>query len=332
MRRYISYSLILTTLLVLMFIYGFVPNGDKVPSKSTTIEGPNVISGPELDDPNFNLFESFENQNFPPAGWKKFNPIGGDGWNRQTVGTAPLPGWNGGVITAPNGGQSAIAYCTWNTSGQTSTDQWLVTPQINNVQTTDSLIFWVKYPGFSANYQDFLHIMISTTTPDINSFYLAHTLHWHAGTSDTTWKRRAFKLTDFPGVTAGSTVFVGFREKVSNCYNEGGSILLDLTQIEVLTNIQQTSSHTPDNFKLSQNYPNPFNPTTNVDFSIKEKGFVSLKVYDMTGKEVAELVNRELAIGSYSFGFDGAKLNSGVYFYTLRSENFTQTKKMLLVK
>jgi hypothetical protein len=332
MRKYLSYSLILTTLLVLMFIYGFTPNGEKVPVKSSNIEGPNIVSGPELDDPNFNLFESFESQSFPPAGWKKFNPIGGNGWNRQTVGTAPIPGWNGGVITAPNGGQSAIAFCTWNTSGQNSTDQWLVTPQINNVQTNDSLVFWVKFPGFSANYQDFLHIMVSTTTPDINSFYLAHTIYWPAGTSDTTWKRRAFKLTNFPGVTAGSTVFIGFREKVDNNYNDGGSIFLDLTQIEVLTNIQQTSTLAPDNFKLSQNFPNPFNPATSISFSVKEKGLVSLRVYDMTGKEVAVLVNKELSSGSYNYNFDASILNSGVYFYTLRAENFTETKKMLLVK
>lgn len=87
------------------------------------------------------------------------------------------------------------------------------------------------------------------------------------------------------------------------------------------------------NFELKQNYPNPFNPTTNINFSIPKNQNVSLKVYDMMGKEVANLVNNErLNAGEYKADFNASALSSGIYYYTLRTEDFTSTKSMVLVK
>jgi len=88
----------------------------------------------------------------------------------------------------------------------------------------------------------------------------------------------------------------------------------------------------PTRFELTQNYPNPFNPITTIYFTIPEGGDVTLKVYDVTGKEVATLVNGYKTAQSYEVQFDGVNLSSGVYFYTLKSDNFTQTKKMILMK
>jgi hypothetical protein len=93
-----------------------------------------------------------------------------------------------------------------------------------------------------------------------------------------------------------------------------------------------TSGITPKSYKLAQNYPNPFNPATKIEFSIPSKGLVSLKIYDVTGKEVGQLVNTTLRAGSYTAQFDGGKLSSGIYFYTLRTEGFVETKKMMLIK
>ncbi len=96
--------------------------------------------------------------------------------------------------------------------------------------------------------------------------------------------------------------------------------------------VNQTSTEVPSNFSLSQNYPNPFNPTTNIKFAVSKAGFVSLKIYDISGREVSSLVNENLTVGSYSYTFDASKLSSGIYFYTMRSNNFTDTKKMMLIK
>ena len=96
--------------------------------------------------------------------------------------------------------------------------------------------------------------------------------------------------------------------------------------------ISRISGEVPSKFVLTQNYPNPFNPSTKIKFSVPNSGLVSLKVYDVSGREVANLVNENLAVGTYEFAFNASKLNSGVYFYKLSSGSFSETKKMMLVK
>ncbi len=83
---------------------------------------------------------------------------------------------------------------------------------------------------------------------------------------------------------------------------------------------------------LNQNYPNPFNPFTQIDYSIPREGFVSLKVYDILGKEISTLVNENRLPGNYKIEFDGSKLSSGVYFYKLQLGNQIINKKMLLIE
>lgn len=85
-------------------------------------------------------------------------------------------------------------------------------------------------------------------------------------------------------------------------------------------------------YTLSQNYPNPFNPSTRIDFTVKEAGFVTIRVYDMLGSEVAVLVNEMKQPGSYSVNFDASNLSSGMYLYKIETGSFTSVKKMLLVR
>ena len=88
----------------------------------------------------------------------------------------------------------------------------------------------------------------------------------------------------------------------------------------------------PKKFQLSQNYPNPFNPTTNLQYAISSRQFITLKVYNLLGKEIATLVNEEKPAGEYKVEFIGNNLPSGIYFYELKAGNITQTKKMMLLK
>ncbi|MCX6165562.1 MAG: T9SS type A sorting domain-containing protein, partial [Ignavibacteriae bacterium] len=85
-------------------------------------------------------------------------------------------------------------------------------------------------------------------------------------------------------------------------------------------------------FKLYQNYPNPFNPYSVIRFQIKDLKFVTLKVFDVLGKEVATLVNEKLNAGEYEVTFDGSDIPSGIYFYKLVSGDFSVVKKMVLIK
>ena len=91
------------------------------------------------------------------------------------------------------------------------------------------------------------------------------------------------------------------------------------------------SENIPSEFKLFQNFPNPFNPKTNIEFSIPKSEFVTLKVYNALGEEVATLVSEKLAAGQYKYDWDASGLASGVYLYKLQTENFVEIKKMLLI-
>ena len=83
---------------------------------------------------------------------------------------------------------------------------------------------------------------------------------------------------------------------------------------------------------MFQNYPNPFNPTTSISFQIPSSSSVTLKVYDVLGNEISTLVSEEKPAGSYKVEFYANKLNAGFYFYQLKTENYIETKKMVLLK
>ena len=88
----------------------------------------------------------------------------------------------------------------------------------------------------------------------------------------------------------------------------------------------------PEEFSLSQNYPNPFNPNTSIQYALGSRQFVTLKVYDVLGNQVATIVNEDKPQGNYDVNFYASKLSSGVYYYQLRAGNFVETKKMILLR
>jgi hypothetical protein len=107
--------------------------------------------------------------------------------------------------------------------------------------------------------------------------------------------------------------------------------------IPPIVGISNTNKNIPDKFELMQNYPNPFNPTTNIRYrvpsgSITNNSYVSLKVYNILGKEIATLVNEYKKTGVYEFNFDAGNLSSGIYFYKINAEGFSETKIMTLIK
>ncbi len=115
-----------------------------------------------------------------------------------------------------------------------------------------------------------------------------------------------------------------------------GGVIYKTTNGGVVIGINMINETKPENYRLYQNYPNPFNPTTKIQLDVpgvkQASLLVTLKVHDITGKEICTLVSDRLQPGSYETSFDGSTLNSGVYFYKLSADNFTETKKMLLIK
>jgi hypothetical protein len=98
------------------------------------------------------------------------------------------------------------------------------------------------------------------------------------------------------------------------------------------TGIEDDEETIPSDYALLQNYPNPFNPSTQISFSLPEPGFVSLKVYDLLGREAAVLIERDMSPGKHTVSFDGREFSSGMYFYVLKSGDFYETRKMLLLQ
>jgi hypothetical protein len=140
----------------------------------------------------------------------------------------------------------------------------------------------------------------------------------------TTSEAKTYRYVDASGLEVGKTYTYTLR-----------SVDLDGTIHDINRTAVVQITQAPNvafAYKLEQNYPNPFNPSTKITFSIKKAGFVSLKVYDLLGREVATLVSENRPAGIYDVAFNASNLGSGVYFYTLTSGGFSQTKKMLFVK
>jgi hypothetical protein len=124
------------------------------------------------------------------------------------------------------------------------------------------------------------------------------------------------------GSDAGA-IWVGF---------DGANKKLYFDRYSAVTGISHNGNNIPNSFSLGQNYPNPFNPSTKIDFAIPQAGFVMLKVYDMLGREVESLVNKDMKPGTYTVTLDASRYATGIYFYKLLSGGFVETRKMVLVK
>ena len=188
----------------------------------------------------------------------------------------------------------------------------------------------VELSSFTAqSYGNFI-VLNWTTASEINNrgFYIERRTN-----ETSSWESISFL--DGKGTTTGSNSY-NYTDYVSG-YN---SYIYRLKQVdfdgsyEYSNEVYVNGGVKPDKFDLTQNYPNPFNPSTRFSYSIPQNSFVTLKIYDILGKEIVTLVEKDLEAGVYEIELDLSKysLTSGVYFYSLNAGNFTSTKKMLLTK
>ncbi len=124
------------------------------------------------------------------------------------------------------------------------------------------------------------------------------------------------------------TITVEAKDSLNNSEIQSFEIKVD----GIISVYQSEEISSPSSFELFQNYPNPFNPSTTISYQLAEDSFVSLKVYDILGKEIKTLVNESKSAGKYTFNFDASDLASGVYFYRLQADNYYNVKKLLLMK
>jgi len=209
---------------------------------------------------------------------------------------------------------------------------WVSAPEVPTVHTG------LSRPGSTA-FGDYFFLVCGERGPSGGYYDTTHVF----SVSSNSWVARItnipFKRSNIMGhVTArciSDTVSLFCPAGYGNLTGSGLGAATDLfhiTRTGILTSTGNLSSIVPEKYELSQNYPNPFNPTTKITFSIPKLSFVSLKVYDVAGKELKTLVNEIRGASTYTVEFDASNLSSGLYFYTLKTENFEQTKKMIVVK
>jgi hypothetical protein len=145
---------------------------------------------------------------------------------------------------------------------------------------------------------------------------------------------------DLSGLGGGSAVVFasGFLNPAANQNGEAFGLFAALSNGTVVefssdpTDVRETSSVIPETFNLQQNYPNPFNPNTTINFTIPKSEFVTLKIYNVLGREVEAMINKTLTAGSYSYNFNAENMASGVYYYELKAGTFREVRKMNLIK
>jgi photosystem II stability/assembly factor-like uncharacterized protein len=174
----------------------------------------------------------------------------------------------------------------------------------------------------------------SLTTQLIRCFYFVNTqTGWMVGDNSVIKKTEngGNSWTDQVSPVTANLKSVYFVSPLFGWIAAGSSGLLKTVSGGV-TSVNKQSNEIPVNNELIQNYPNPFNPSTNIKYRISNNSFVTLKIYNILGKEKAILVNEKQSPGTYEVSFDGNKLASGIYFYKLETEGFSEIKEMVLIK
>jgi len=202
----------------------------------------------------------------------------------------------------------------------TATNGFLVGDDGLYATTTDGGATWTVQTAFTV--EDLIDVYFSSPT-----------VGWISGDDNDVWS------TDDGGAT-WTDIDLGqtYEEDVNAVYFDWSKEILwagtDNGYICKRTDISPTDTETPKSlpFTLNQNYPNPFNPSTRIKFSLSEESHVSLNVFDVTGKLVAEVLNKDMEVGEYTVGFKADGLASGVYFYRLKMGDETLSRKMILLR
>jgi hypothetical protein len=198
------------------------------------------------------------------------------------------------------------------------------------IKTTDGGLTWnstgltnTPYYFFALAYNNFGNILFAGGSTNSNEFGL-----YYSNDGGDNWIQFQ-PAQNYKGISA-MVIIATVLPEIYNLYiSTLGDGVLRL-QIPV-TGINNDDILLKD-FKLSQNYPNPFNPTTSIEYRVGSREYVTLKVYDILGREVATLVNEEKQPGVYEVEFDAAELASGIYYYQLKAGSFIETNKMIYLK
>ena len=268
---------------------------------------------------NLQLCEDFASAVFPPTGWS-VEYSGALYWLREDV-------------SAYGVGSGSTSFDFFD--AEDGTIQSLNTINISPTVTGDSLKFDHAYCTYTNGEIDRLEILTSNDGGAVYSTLILLEGGFSGPLVTAPAQSSAFTPTSSQWASKKFALPAGTNKisfKAISAY--GNNLYLDnICLISTTTGITNLNTGiVPDKFALSQNYPNPFNPSTKINFSLPKQGFVTLKIYDVLGKEVKTLVNELKSAGSYSVDFNASNLSSGVYFFRMESGGFNEIKRMMLIK
>jgi len=278
-----------------------------------------------------------------PAGWKKLDVDQNN----------PLMGWAVNDTTQHFGGDTTVfkpqahsgkkcLFIFWRAGlgNNNLNDDWVWTDSLH-ILTGDSLIFWCLLGSTPriAPYPDSVQIHVCTSQNPGSSIQKLATIKSNDSSgiplNNNTWVEHKFNLSQY----AGQKIYIAWRYYM--VINNSSGLWINIDDIMIGNRfpigIIKINENFPSSFGLLQNYPNPFNPKTKIRFNIPplegDRGRItSLVIYDMLGREISTLVNEQLTPGNYEVTWDASKHSSGVYYYKLSTESFTETRKMILIK
>jgi photosystem II stability/assembly factor-like uncharacterized protein len=204
-----------------------------------------------------------------------------------------------------------------------STDDGASWTAINNGITNPNIPDYPNLPGIICLAVSDSNIFAGT---DVEGIFLSTD-------NGASWKAVNDGLTTlgiYSLVIKGGYIFAGSER--TGYYATAGGIVWRRPLSELITDVKNADNYLPNDFSLSQNCPNPFNPSTKISYSVAKESFVTIKVYDLLGREIKTLVNEDRPAGKYSVNFNANNLSSGIYLYTIKAGSFVQTKKMVLLK
>jgi polygalacturonase len=222
--------------------------------------------------------------------------------------------------------------------------------EVRNITYRNLQMTNVRYPIYLTGYYSGVPPQISDTaypinsqTPNFHDITVENLTSTNAATNSvagiiigvaeipmTNVKLNNVTISSYKGIQLRNAT-INITDTMAITVKTGSRIIRELRS-QVITDFEDEVMNIPNDLKLYQNYPNPFNPSTTIRYTLAEAGFVSLKVFDVLGNEVAQLVNDEKPVGSYEVKFTADNLASGLYFYTLRIGGFVDTRKMVVVR
>lgn len=251
-------------------------------------------------------------------------------WGARDSGSV-IPGVNAGLAPrAHNSGR--CLYIPWRAGNLSLADDWTFTDSVS-LQAGDSLIFWmllgqpedINFGGLIDSMQVLVAVL---NTPTGSESKVATII---SGDSDNVYTEYKFDLT--PHILPGLPQYICFRYYMDTAVD---GLWVNIDDVFVgnrsAVGISPIGNNVPTKFALGQNYPNPFNPSTKIKFDLAKNTNAKLVIFNSLGQEVKTLLNDFQQAGFYELEFNASDLPSGTYFYRLTTDQFTETKKMLLVK